>query len=49
MSLGAIIHGFVPTDFIVRYTGANNPLAIPCAAVIGASVYSRIGAQTRSA
>lgn len=41
VSLGAIIHGFAPTDFIVRYTGANNPLAIPFAAVIGIPLYTR--------
>ena len=35
VSLGAIIHGFVPTDFIANYAGSDNPLAIPFAAVIG--------------
>ena len=41
VSLGAIIHGFVPTDFIARYAGGNNPLAIPFAAVIGIPLYTR--------
>jgi uncharacterized membrane protein YraQ (UPF0718 family) len=41
VSLGAIIHGFVPTDFIANYAGSDNPLAIPFAAVIGIPLYTR--------
>jgi hypothetical protein len=41
VSLGAIIHGFVPTDFISNYAGSDNPLAIPFAAVIGIPLYTR--------
>jgi len=41
VSLGAIIHGFVPTDFIASYAGSDNPLAIPFAAVIGIPLYTR--------
>jgi len=41
VSLGAIIHGFVPTDFITTYAGSDNPLAIPFAAVIGIPLYTR--------
>ena len=41
VSLGAIIHGFVPTDFIATYAGSDNPLAIPFAAVIGIPLYTR--------
>jgi len=41
VSLGAIIHGFVPTDFITSYAGSDNPLAIPFAAVIGIPLYTR--------
>jgi len=41
VSIGAIIHGFVPTDFITKYTGDDNPLAIPFAAVVGIPLYVR--------
>ncbi|MDC9719400.1 MAG: permease [Gammaproteobacteria bacterium] len=41
VSLGAIIHGFVPTNFITTYAGGNNALAIPFAAVIGIPLYTR--------
>lgn len=41
VSIGAIIHGFVPTDFITKYAGDDNPLAIPFAAVVGIPLYVR--------
>jgi len=41
VSIGSIIHGFVPTEFITKYAGADNPLAIPFAAVIGIPLYLR--------
>lgn len=41
VGLGAIIHGFVPTEFITEYASADNPLAIPFAAVIGIPLYLR--------
>ena len=41
VTLGAIIHGFVPTDFITHYAHKDNPLAIPFAAVIGIPLYLR--------
>jgi uncharacterized membrane protein YraQ (UPF0718 family) len=41
VSIGAIIHGFVPTEFITQYTSDDNPLAIPFAAVVGIPLYVR--------
>lgn len=41
VSLGAIIHGFVPTDFITKYASEDNPAAIPFAAVVGIPLYLR--------
>ncbi len=41
VSIGSIIHGFVPTEFITKYAGDENPLAIPFAAVIGIPLYLR--------
>ena len=41
VTLGAIIHGFVPTDFITKYASEDNPLAIPFAAIVGIPLYLR--------
>lgn len=37
--LGAAIHGVVPNDLLQGLLGAQNPLAVPLAAVAGAPVY----------
>lgn len=42
IAIGAVIHGYVPTDFIVKYAGANNPLAVPIAVVLGVPLYANI-------
>jgi uncharacterized membrane protein YraQ (UPF0718 family) len=39
--IGAIAHGFVPKDLVVRWAGPDNPLAVPVAAVIGVPLYIR--------
>ncbi|WP_068312166.1 permease [Polycladidibacter hongkongensis] len=41
ISIGSLIYGFLPADFIARYAGADNPAAIPIAAVIGVPLYIR--------
>jgi uncharacterized membrane protein YraQ (UPF0718 family) len=41
ISLGAMIYGFMPTDFIAQYAGSDNVFAIPVAAVIGVPLYIR--------
>jgi uncharacterized protein len=42
IAIGAGIHGYVPTDFIIRYAGANNPLAVPIAVILGVPLYANI-------
>jgi uncharacterized protein len=42
IAIGAGIHGYVPTDFIVQYAGANNPLAVPIAVILGVPLYANI-------
>lgn len=40
IAIGAIIHGYVPEDFLVRYAGAGNWYAVPLAVLIGVPLYS---------
>jgi uncharacterized membrane protein YraQ (UPF0718 family) len=40
IGLGAIIHGYVPTDFVVKYAGPGNPFAVLVAVLIGVPLYS---------
>ncbi|MBZ3935540.1 permease [Methanimicrococcus blatticola] len=42
VAIGSVIHGFVPGDFIAKYAGDDNLLAIPIAAVIGIPLYLRV-------
>lgn len=39
VAAGAVIHGFVPSSWIVTVAGPANPFAIPVAAAIGAPLY----------
>lgn len=45
IAIGAVIYGFVPTQFIVDYLGDNQWYAIPLAAVIGIPLYIRATAM----
>jgi len=40
IGIGAFIHGYVPTDFIARYAGADKWYAVPLATIIGIPLYS---------
>ena len=40
IGLGAWIHGYVPTDFLAKYTGADKWYAVPLATLIGIPLYS---------
>ncbi len=42
IAVGAGIHGYAPQEFIVNYAGAQNPLAVPLAVVIGVPLYANI-------
>ena len=40
IGLGAVIHGWVPADFFVRFAGSGNPFAPLVAVVLGVPLYS---------
>lgn len=40
IGIGAFIHGYVPQDFLVRWAGRDNPLAVPLAVVLGVPLYT---------
>lgn len=40
IALGGLIHGYVPSDFIVKYAGRGNIFAVPIAVLIGIPMYS---------
>ena len=40
IGVGALIHGFVPTDLVVSLGGRDNPLAVPALVVLGVPLYS---------
>ncbi|EIF51658.1 permease [Sulfurovum sp. AR] len=40
VGVGAWIHGYIPTDFIARYTGEGNPFAVIIAVMMGIPMYS---------
>ncbi|MCW8895213.1 permease [Sulfurimonas sp.] len=40
VGVGAWIHGYIPTDFIARYTGEGNPFAVIMAVLMGIPMYS---------
>lgn len=40
VGVGAFAHGYVPTDFLARYAGADKWYAVPAAIIIGIPLYS---------
>jgi uncharacterized membrane protein YraQ (UPF0718 family) len=40
IGLGAVIHGFVPTELVVQVGGRGNPLAVPALVALGVPLYS---------
>ncbi len=40
IAVGAVIHGYVPTDLVVAIGGRDNPLAVPALVALGAPLYS---------
>jgi uncharacterized membrane protein YraQ (UPF0718 family) len=42
VSIGAFIHGYVPTDMIVRYAGGDNIFAPIIAVLLGVPMYSNV-------
>ena len=40
IGIGAVMHGYIPDDFLAQYAGPGNPLAVPLAVVVGVPLYS---------
>jgi len=40
VAIGAVIHGYVPTDFIARYIRSESIFAVPIAVLIGVPLYA---------
>lgn len=40
VGLGAFIHGYVPAEFIAKFAGAGNPLAVVLVVLLGIPLYS---------
>jgi uncharacterized membrane protein YraQ (UPF0718 family) len=40
VGLGALMHGYAPSDLLVQYAGPNNFFAVPLAVLIGIPLYS---------
>ncbi len=40
VGIGAIIHGYIPADFIANYAGGDNPFAVLIAVLMGIPMYS---------
>lgn len=40
IAMGAVIHGWVPSDFLAKYAGKDNPFAVIIAVIMGVPLYS---------
>jgi uncharacterized membrane protein YraQ (UPF0718 family) len=40
LAIGAAIHGWAPGDWLAKYAGKSNPLAVPIAVLLGIPLYS---------
>lgn len=40
VGLGAVVHGYIPANFVVNYAGRGNPFAVLIAVLIGVPLYS---------
>jgi uncharacterized protein len=40
IGIGAVMHGYIPADFLAKYAGPSNPFAVPLAVLIGVPLYS---------
>ena len=43
-AVGALIYGFIPEEFILKYAGGNGLLVVPIAALIGVPLYVNVAA-----
>jgi uncharacterized membrane protein YraQ (UPF0718 family) len=42
VAIGAVIYGYLPQEFVLKYAGPGNPFAVPIAAIIGIPLYIRV-------
>mgnify|MGYP000907441071 FL=1 len=42
VGIGAVIHNWIPQDWIVKILGTGNPLAVPLATIVGIPIYADI-------
>ena len=42
VGIGAVIHNWIPQEWIVKILGTGNPLAVPLATVVGIPIYADI-------
>jgi len=40
IAIGGLIHGYVPDEFLVKYAGRDNPLAVPLVVGLGVPLYN---------
>jgi uncharacterized membrane protein YraQ (UPF0718 family) len=40
IGVGAVMHGYVPADFLAKYAGPDNLFAVPIAVLVGVPLYS---------
>jgi len=40
IGIGAVLHGFIPQEFFIKYASVDNLLAVPAAVLIGIPLYS---------
>jgi uncharacterized membrane protein YraQ (UPF0718 family) len=40
VGIGAWVHNYVPTEFLLKYAGAANPFAVPLAVLLGTPLYA---------
>lgn len=38
--VGAIMHGYIPDEFFIKYLGSDNLFAVPMAAIVGIPIYA---------
>lgn len=40
LGIGAVMHGFIPQEFFIKYLGKDNFFAVPIAAIVGIPIYA---------
>ena len=40
IGIGAFLHGYIPTEFFVKYTSSNNIFVVPLAVILGIPLYA---------